>query len=223
MILIRANRNKIMTQNTQDLTKFAEMLCTRFCHDIIGPIGAVSNGAEFLREELPNMQSQAFDLIEKSSREAISRVQFYRQAYGAGLKNSSASLTEAKNTAAHFFEGTKTQLVWEDKYTDMAPVNIDYVQKKLILNLLIICSSALIRGGKITFTIDESKFEILAEGTSVKIDPDVESALKSDSSEMVLDPKLIQVNYTKVLAGEANSELKMRHASDMLAFTVVKK
>ena len=44
-------------------TKLAEMLCTRLCHDLTGPIGAVNNGAEFLDEEGFDMQNEAVQLI----------------------------------------------------------------------------------------------------------------------------------------------------------------
>lgn len=211
------------SNNLSDQTKFAEMLCTRFCHDIIGPIGAVSNGAEFLREEMPDLSSQAMDLIEKSSREAIARVQFYRQAYGVGHKNSSASLTEAKATAANFFTGSKIQLDWDDKYTDMSGVNIDYTQKKLILNILIICSSALIRGGTLRFVIDNSKIDIRAEGTNVKLDPDLADCLQNQTKDGINDPKLIQAVYTVVLAEEAGMKLAMTKTNESLAFTLTKK
>ena len=106
-------------------TKFAEMLCTRFCHDIIGPVGAVNNGAEFLRDEMPSVKSQALDLIESSSKEAVSRVQFYRQAYGVGLQNSVASLNETKNTAQNFFLSTKNELVWDSSYLDSSGIQIN--------------------------------------------------------------------------------------------------
>ncbi len=208
---------------TTDPIKFAEMLCTRFCHDIIGPVGAVSNGAEFLRDEMPELKSQAMELIEKSSREAIARVQFYRQAYGVGLKSSSASLTEAKNTAVNFFDGSKITLDWNDKYTDMSGVDINYTHKKIILNLLVICSSALIRGGKITFAIDNDKTELRAEGTSVKLDPEMENCLKSDCREGLSDPKLIQAKYTAVLAEEAGFAISIAKNNESLAFTLTKK
>ena len=212
-----------MTDQETNPIKFAEMLCTRFCHDIIGPVGAVSNGAEFLREEMPNLNSQAMDLIEKSSREAIARVQFYRQAYGAGLKSSSASLTETKNTAVNFYESSKITIDWPDKYTDMSGVDINYTQKKLILNLLIICSSALIRGGKITFAIDSNKIELKAEGASVKLDPETENCLKSDCRSALSDPKLVQAKYTAILAEDAGILISMAKSNESLAFTLTKK
>jgi histidine phosphotransferase ChpT len=215
-------KKRVMTETT-DPIKFAEMLCTRFCHDIIGPVGAVSNGAEFLRDEMPELQSQAMDLIEKSSREAIARVQFYRQAYGAGLRSSSASLTEAQKTARNFFEGGKITLDWDDKYTDMSGVDINYTHKKIILNLLVIAASALIRGGKLIFTIDNEKISVRAEGSSVKLDAEMENCLKTDCRNSLNDPKLVQAKYTAILAEEGGMAIGLVKTNESLAFTLTKK
>ena len=59
-----------------DETRLAEMLCTRLCHDLTGPIGAVNNGAEFLSEEGFDMQNEAMQLILTSAHEAVNRLQF---------------------------------------------------------------------------------------------------------------------------------------------------
>ena len=59
--------------------KFAELLCTRLCHDLTGPIGAIANGAEFLSDEGFDMQGQAIELISSSAAQAVSRLQFYRK------------------------------------------------------------------------------------------------------------------------------------------------
>ena len=53
--------------------RLAEMLCTRLCHDLTGPIGAVNNGAEFLGDEGFDMQNEAVQLILSSAHEAVNR------------------------------------------------------------------------------------------------------------------------------------------------------
>jgi histidine phosphotransferase ChpT len=77
-------------------TKLAEMIATRLCHDLTGPIGAVNNGAEFLDEEGFDMQNQAVQLILSSAHEAVNRLQFYRQAYGRVGDTGEASLSDKK-------------------------------------------------------------------------------------------------------------------------------
>ena len=205
-----------MTQNIN----FTEMLCTRFCHDIIGPIGAISNGAEFLRDEMPKLESQALDLIENSGKEAIARVQFYRHAYGMAAKSGSASLTEAKELTTKFLRGGKITLNWDDKYTDMSPVSITDTEKKLIFNLIIIITSTLIRGGVITFTISDSGWVLKSEGKGAKLDEKIEATLAGEPQE--LSPKLVQAIYTQKLAAESNAKINIKKLEDIIEIHVSK-
>src|SRR6185295_6947187 len=102
--------------------RMAELLCTRLCHDLTGPIGAVNNGAEFLTEEGFNMQGQAVDLIVSSAFSAVARLQFYRMAYGKVKEQGEANLAEKQKIATDFFAGTKITLDWPDSHTDAAGV-----------------------------------------------------------------------------------------------------
>src|ERR1700709_2008856 len=105
-------------------TKLAEMLCTRLCHDLTGPIGAVNNGAEFLDEEGFDMQNEAVQLILSSAHEAVNRLQFYRQAYGRVGHMGESSLSDKKKITMDFFSGTKVKVDWPDAHTDAANMGI---------------------------------------------------------------------------------------------------
>src|SRR6185295_12252219 len=129
--------------------RMAELLCTRLCHDLTGPIGAVNNGAEFLSEEGFNMQGQAVELIVSSAFSAVTRLQFYRMAYGKMKDHGEANLAEKQKIASDFFAGSKITLDWPDTSTDAAGVSISIKMSRLIYNMLIIASSTLIRGGNI--------------------------------------------------------------------------
>lgn len=200
--------------------KFAEMLCTRFCHDIIGPVGAVSNGAEFLRDELKDMQSQAADLIESSAKEAVARVQFYRQAYGFAPNSNSASLTEMKKLTEGYFMASKIKLEWSDKYTDMLPVQVSQAQKKLILNLLIISASTLIRGGRIHFEIENGIATITATGDKLMVNENLEKSLTGNLPAEQLDPRLIQAHYTYELATDSNLKVEVKKGQDLFSLAI---
>src|ERR1700722_10587188 len=95
-----------------DELRMAELLCTRLCHDLTGPIGAVNNGAEFLSEEGFNLQSQAVELIISSAFSAVTRLQFYRMAYGKVRDHGEANLAEKQKLATDFFTDSKITLDW---------------------------------------------------------------------------------------------------------------
>src|ERR1700731_61135 len=59
-----------------------ELLAARLCHELIGPVAAIGNGAELLADEEPDFVKDAVALVGESARKANRRLQFYRFAYG---------------------------------------------------------------------------------------------------------------------------------------------
>src|SRR6202008_3930697 len=62
----------------------AALLCSRVCHDLISPVGAIVNGIEVLEEDKDEeTKTFALDLIKKSAYQASAKLQFCRLAFGA--------------------------------------------------------------------------------------------------------------------------------------------
>lgn len=203
--------------------RMAELLCTRLCHDLTGPIGAVNNGAEFLSEEGFNLQNQAVELIVSSAFSAVSRLQFYRMAYGRVKDHGEASLSDKQKMANDYFFGTKVELDWPEAHTDAAGVSVSLKMVRLIFNLLILASSTLLRGGAVSVRIekgeDESKIiRVGATGPSVKWD--AESAqIMGQGEGGAMTPKNVQVYLTRRLADELGVTLAMDAAGESMTFT----
>src|ERR1700735_3589316 len=118
--------------------KLAELLCTRLCHDLTGPIGAIANGAEFLNgEDGAKMQDMAVELINTSAAQAVSRLQFYRRAYGRINDDGEANLDSLRKIVSDFFAGGKVIIDWPDTHTHASGVAISYKMGRLLINLLI--------------------------------------------------------------------------------------
>src|SRR5690554_5668611 len=100
-----------------DLTSLdlAALVASRVCHDIISPVGAMTNGLEVLDEEgNEDMRDFAMDLIRKSARQASAKLQFARLAFGAaGSAGAEIDLGDAQKVAAGFLENEKADLSWE--------------------------------------------------------------------------------------------------------------
>ena len=80
-----------MAMVTLDPLDLAALLCSRVCHDVISPVGAIVNGLEVLEDENdPAMRDFTLDLIRKSARQASARLQFARLAFGAAGRNGSS-------------------------------------------------------------------------------------------------------------------------------------
>lgn len=190
--------------------RLAEMLATRLCHDLTGPIGAVNNGAEFLDDEGFDMQNEAVQLILSSAHEAVNRLQFYRQAYGKVGDTGEACLGEKKKIAADFFSGTKVKLDWPDSHTDASGVSVSQKMSRLLLNLMIIAGASLIRGGTLSVRLSEPSegekhLTLTATGETIKLDADTVAILQSNSDDVALTPKNSQPFLTMKLAQEVGA------------------
>ena len=192
-------------------TKLAEMIATRLCHDLTGPIGAVNNGAEFLDEEGFDMQNEAVQLILSSAHEAVNRLQFYRQAYGKVGDMGESSLSDKKKITTDFFSGTKVKLDWPDAHTDAANMGVSQKMGRLLLNLLLIAGSSALRGGMLsvrTGKTDGTKFfDISITGETIKLDADTAAILSRKSDAVVLTPKTSQPFLAMQLAEEAHASI----------------
>lgn len=198
----------------------AELLCTRLCHDLTGPIGAVNNGAEFLAEDGFNLQNQAVELITSSAFSAVARLQFYRFAYGRVRDQGEANLSDRQQMAQDFFADSKTTLDWPDQHTDASGVSISQKMSRLLFNMLVIASGALVRGGNISVRITmpdahSKRMTVTSEGPNMKWDTDVEAILKNTSTEE-LSPKNVQIFFTNELAKEIDTQFEIIAEGDVL-------
>ena len=92
----------------------AALLCSRVCHDLISPVGAIVNGLEVL-DEAKDEETKTFalDLIKKSANTGSAKLQFCRIAFGAaGSAGAQIDLGDAETIARGFLEDDKTKLAW---------------------------------------------------------------------------------------------------------------
>jgi histidine phosphotransferase ChpT len=208
--------------------KLAEMLATRLCHDLTGPIGAVNNGAEFLDDEGFDMQNEAVQLIVSSAHEAVNRLQFYRQAYGRVGDTGEACLDEKKKLALDFFSATKVKLDWPDSHTNASGVSVSQKMSRLLLNLLVIGGASLIRGGTLSVRVTkndegDAQIQLTAVGETIKLDPDTAAILQSKSDSVVLSPKTAQPFLAMKLAQESNASVRFTCNSEAFDIVVTQK
>ena len=113
----------------------AALLCSRVCHDLISPVGAIVNGLEVMEDDNdPETKTFALDLIKKSVKTASARLQFCRLAFGAaGSAGAQIDLGDAEKVARGFLEDDKTKIAWNVPRALLAKNRV-----KLLLNMLVI-------------------------------------------------------------------------------------
>src|SRR3984893_9683268 len=159
------------TAVTLDALDLAALLCSRVCHDLISPAGAIVNGLEVLEDKGRDEETKTFalHLIKTSAKPPQARLQFVRLAYGAaGSAGAQINLGDAQAMARGFIEDDKTKLTWS-----LARVLLPKNRVKLLLNMLIIAGQTIPRGGMLTVDpIGEGEtmgFRIAASGLNARI------------------------------------------------------
>lgn len=185
-----------------DALDLAALLCSRVCHDLISPTGAIVNGLEVLEEDDSDEETKTFalELIKRSAKTASARLQFCRLAFGsAGAPGGKVDLGEAQAMARAFIEDDKTKLAW-NLPRELLPKN----RAKLLLNLLLIATQSIPRGGTLTVDPlgagDSMGFRISASGTNARIPQGVPALLQGTSENGSVDAHAIQPFYAGLLA-----------------------
>jgi Uncharacterized protein conserved in bacteria len=198
----------------------AALLCSRVCHDLISPVGAIVNGLEVLAEEKDEeTKTFALDLIKKSAGTASAKLQFCRIAFGAaGSAGAQIDLGDAEIITRGFFEDDKTKLAWNLPRA-LLPKN----RVKLLLNLLLIAGQTIPRGGRLTVDpIGEGEsmgFKVSAAGVNAKVPPAVAALLAGDAGGTALDAHRIQPFYASLLAQASGVKAAMAMEGETVVVT----
>jgi histidine phosphotransferase ChpT len=182
-----------------DALELAALLCSRVCHDLISPVGAIVNGLEVLDDNpKPEDRDFALDLIRKSAKTASARLQFCRLAFGAaGSSGAQIDLGDAQNMAKGHIEDGKISMSW-----NLPRLLLPKNRVKLLLNMLVIAQQTIPRGG--TLTVDPvgdgetMRFRITAAGLNARVPQNIVDMLNSTSS--TADAHAVQPYYTRLLA-----------------------
>jgi histidine phosphotransferase ChpT len=176
----------------------AALLCSRVCHDLISPVGAIVNGLEVLDEDKDEeTKTFALDLIKKSAHQASAKLQFCRLAFGAaGSAGAQIDVGDAEKVARGLLGDDKITITW-NLPRELLPKN----RVKLLLNMLLIAVGTIPRGG--TLTVDPAEggkgFRITAAGLNARL-ADATAGLLVGSPGHPVDAHAIQPLYTGILA-----------------------
>jgi histidine phosphotransferase ChpT len=200
----------------------ASLLCSRVCHDVISPVGAIVNGIELYDSGDASMKEFSIDLVRKSARQASARLQFARLAFGAaGSAGAMIDTGDAGNVAQSFFADEKINIVW-DVPRSLLPKN----QVKLILNLIMVATHAIPRGGNLTVagTVvgEQGDFKLTAVGINARMPHNAEDLLAGRAVNGVVDAHAIQPYYAGQIARAAGMDVALAIEGDVVTITARK-
>ncbi len=174
-----------MTESEVDL---ASLLCSKLCHDLLSPVGAMNNGLELLSDEHdPEMKQRCMDLLAESAKSAADKLKFFRLAFGAaGGFGDEIDPAEARAVIEPLVTASgRTALEWAVPAGLMPKRAV-----KILLNLVLLANDALVRGGTLFVGAEnrdgEQEIVIRASGPRIVMDASIRDALAGN-----LDPSMI--------------------------------
>jgi histidine phosphotransferase ChpT len=195
----------------------AALLCSRVCHDLISPVGAIVNGLEVLEEDQSEeTKTFAMDLIKKSAQQASAKLQFCRIAFGAaGSAGAQIDLGDAEKVARGLLADDKIAMIW-----NLPRELLGKNRVKLLLNMLLVAVGCIPRGG--TLTVDPAEegkgFRITASGLNARL-AEATAELLAGSPARMVDAHAIQPVYTGILARDCGLTLSAVAATEQVVVT----
>lgn len=218
-------REVSMTVSSHDL---ASLLCSRLCHDMLSPVGALSNGLELLADESdPEMRRRCFELLEQSARISADKLKFFRLAFGAaGGFGEMVPVSEARVLIdALVGNNGRIEVNWA-----LASDSLPKPAVKTLLNLALIAIESLIRGGTLDIGAelrrdeagaDASEIVVRAAGARVAFDKDIGRALDGTLPEQELSSRTAPAAMLNQLAASLGGGLQYAHSDEALVMGAV--
>jgi histidine phosphotransferase ChpT len=196
----------------------ASLLCSRLCHDLMSPVGALNNGMELLADENdPEMREKCLELLSDSARATANKLKFFRLAFGAGGGfGDEIDTTEARTSLEGLFKAEgKIELGWVVEEEKLPKGAI-----RLLLNLALLAGDALVRGGHLDVGAERLdgrvELAVRAEGPRILLDPVLRETLATGGGATV-EPRAAGAWLAHSLAAEGGGSLRLSDpTSDVL-------
>jgi histidine phosphotransferase ChpT len=194
----------------------ASLLCSRLCHDLLSPVGALNNGLELMADEQdPEMRERCLELLNESARASASKLKFFRLAFGAaGGFGDQIDTREARGALEGLFGADRrVELGWI-----VADDELPKGAVKLLLNLALIAGDALVRGGRLDVGAERNdgrlELVIRAEGPRILLDPALRETIVRGSSDGSVEPRAAGAWLAHALAEEAKGQIRLSDPAD---------
>jgi len=197
---------------------FASLLCSRLCHDLLSPVGALNNGLELLTDETDEeMRARVFQLLSESARASANKLKFFRLAFGgAGGFGEHVDSREAKAAIEGLLiDNKRTTFNWWVEAESLPKTAL-----KVMLNLTLIASEALVRGGTLDVGGEENngQLEIVVkiEGPRIILAPELRTALNHGEGPEGVTPRTAAAYLVHSLVTQAGGTIQISEPTETI-------
>ena len=190
--------------------ELSELIAVKMCHDMSGPIGAISNGTELLKEANDNIYEQSLELVDGSAKDSVAKILFFRQVYGTKNSNGQMMVEKLADITAGYYNSSKVEVKFSG---DNQPSTLDAHLGKIILNLIMMIEKTLLYGGSIEVITemknDKNIVNIKAEGKSIKVNEEHLEILQNGDEQIKIDVKNVQAYLVKRFLDKIGMKIKV--------------
>ncbi|WP_082688636.1 histidine phosphotransferase family protein [Ruegeria marisrubri] len=187
----------------------AALIGSRICHDLISPIGAISNGLELL-DMAGAMRGPELELISGSVGNAGARIRFFRIAYGEAGDQTLGS-SEVSELLDALGQAGRLKAHWRP--TTAKPRQ----EVRLAFLALQCCETAMPLGGHVEIEYDNGHWSVTGTADKLTIDPDLWRGLTSKTAPARITPALVQFALLPEAAAAAGRRLRVDTTSTRIA------
>lgn len=204
--------------------EFSNLIITKLCHDLAGPINAVHNGVEFMGENTdPSITNKALELISVNAEELVDKLRFFRFLYGSCNQTSEIDFNEVKQSVTDFFKHTNVSISWPHYVSSGDVINLTRTAARLLGNLILLASHALIAGGVISVKIaikdNHKEMSVVATGHKIKFHEHIDHVF-NDPKHTSMKIENIQAHVTMKMAEMIGANIKVQHDHSMVGYVV---
>lgn len=192
--------------------RVAELLCSRLCHDLIGPTSAVNTGLELIGESDPDIVGQAMGLVRTSAAQATGKLEFFRLAFGFGDGGGAITVAQTLALFGQYWPGGRAAVSGDERTAHLA-LALPRPASRLLTNLLMIGADCLPRGGEIDLEfarVDAGLAVVVsATGAQVSISDDRRLALNPTADQNQLTARSVQAFFATKLADILSTRVEL--------------
>lgn len=198
-----------------DHARFAAFLSARLCHDIVSPAATMSLSLEMLDSPgSAEEKEQSERMLREGAHGVTSTLQFLRYAFGSmGLQAGTADVHQFKKLTDEYLRFQKPSIDW-----DLGTPELSFAEARLIMNLVMVCLTATVRGGVIHVNVREENNQktltLTCKGDRLKLKEDVVKALKGEEPDYGWRPENIQPLFAKLTCDSLGGTLHARQMAD---------
>jgi histidine phosphotransferase ChpT len=187
-----------------------ELMASKICHDLISPVGAIGNGLELMEDDDGDTAKEALQLSQNCVRRASALLELFRMSYGTAGSDTGLGWDAAKSLATAFLAGTKMSLNWQALPPGVTPPP---GATKLLLNLVVLGTEMLPRGGQIAIGLSAGPggiaLKAVAAGQDARVGDEVAAVLKGAAAVPTLNAKTVHGYFSQRLAESLGSRIEV--------------